>query len=404
MVSLAALLLAVTWGGAAGAQSLDSLRSLLRQDNPELIALSYDYRAALAVSPQLRQLPDLEIRGGVSILPVETRLGPQRARVMVTQMLPWPGTLVAMSALADARAQPLLEQAAALQLELLYRLETTYYTIVAAEEQAAALRESLDLYASLREVALTRVENSRGSSVDAYRAELQTNLLQRRIEALRAEAAAAWTTIEELVNQPLPRTLVVPQVALPRELPDELSLQDHPQIRVFALQEEISRRAVVLSDLEARPSFGVGVDYILTGPRTDAEPEGNGRDAILPRVMLRLPLSGGKYQSKRDEEALRIQAIATRRTSVTNQLTATIRRAEIARLDAERRLSFLRQQVNTAAAALTIARSEYANGRRPFDELLRLENELIDYRLEAITTQQTLLNQAALVDRYLPRR
>ncbi|WP_238749401.1 TolC family protein [Neolewinella maritima] len=403
-MSLAALLLAVTWGGAAGAQSLDSLRSLLRQDNPELIALSYDYRAALAVSPQLRQLPDLEIRGGVSILPVETRLGPQRARVMVTQMLPWPGTLVAMSALADARAQPLLEQAAALQLELLYRLETTYYTIVAAEEQAAALRESLDLYASLREVALTRVENSRGSSVDAYRAELQTNLLQRRIEALRAEAAAAWTTIEELVNQPLPRTLVVPQVALPRELPDELSLQDHPQIRVFALQEEISRRAVVLSDLEARPSFGVGVDYILTGPRTDAEPEGNGRDAILPRVMLRLPLSGGKYQSKRDEEALRIQAIATRRTSVTNQLTATIRRAEIARLDAERRLSFLRQQVNTAAAALTIARSEYANGRRPFDELLRLENELIDYRLEAITTQQTLLNQAALVDRYLPRR
>ena len=385
-------------------QSLDSLRTLLRENNPELKALTYDYQAALAISPQLSQLPDLEIGGGVSILPVETRLGPQRTRVMVTQMLPWPGTLAAMSALADARAQPLLEQAAALQLELLYTLETNYYAILAAEEQIEALTQSLTLYESLQELALNRVENSRGSSVDVYRTELRANAERRRIEQLRAEIAMSWSTIEELVNQDIPRIVIVPQMAVPRSIPDELDLADHPQLRVFALQEEISRRTVALNDLEARPDFGLGADYIVTGPRSDMEPDGNGRDAILPRVMLRIPLGGGKYRAVREEEALRIQAIASRRMAVVNQFTATIARADIARLDAQQRLVFLREQVTTLEAALTIARAEYANGRRAFDELLELQEQLIDYRTEAVTAQQTVFTQSALIDRYLPSR
>ena len=56
------------------------------------------------------------------------------------------------------------------------------------------------------------------------------------------------------------------------------------------------------------------------------DPEGNGRDAILPRVMLRIPLGGYKYRAVREEEALRIQAIASRRAVVVNQFTSAIER------------------------------------------------------------------------------
>ena len=47
---------------------------------------------------------------------------------------------------------------------------------------------------------------------------------------------------------------------------------------------------------------------------------------------------------------------------------------------------------------------EYASGRRAFDELLELQEQLIDYRTEAITAQQTVFTQSALIDRYLPAR
>ncbi len=388
----------------AGAQSLDSLRNLLRENNPELRALAIDYRAALAISPQLSQLPDLEIGAGLSILPVETRLGPQRARVMVTQMLPWPGTLAAMAALADARAQPILEQAAARQLELIYLLEITYYSILTTEEQIAALEESLDLYGSLQRLAMARVENSRGSSVEVYRTEIQLTATRRRIEELRSEQAIAWTTIEELVTEELLRRAVPvnepPVRVIPAQLPDD----GHPLLRIFTLQEEVSWQAIALNELAGRPAFGIGVDYVVTGRRSDMDPAGNGRDAILPRVMVRVPLSGGQYRAKRDEERLRLQSIAVRRVSVTNQLDAALERADIARRDAAARRNYLQEQARTVDAALTIARSEYANSRRPFDEVIRLLDQLIEYRLQALEAQLTLYTQAAAVDRYLPQR
>ncbi|MBB4079401.1 outer membrane protein TolC [Lewinella aquimaris] len=404
VATASAVLLLILSSSSVSAQSLDSLRTLLRENNPELRALAYDYRAALSISPQLRQLPDLEIGGGVSILPVETRLGPQRARVMVTQMLPWPGTLAAMSALADARAQPILEQAAAMQLDLLFQLESNYYQLVAAENKIVALDTSLTLYASLRSIALSRIENGRGSSVDVYRLELRTNATRRQIEELRAEQALAWSDIEQLVNQELPRIVVLPTDSPDRVLPTEPRFDDHPLVRIFALQEFVSRRTISLSYMEARPGIAVGVDYIATGKRTDAEPPGNGRDAILPRVMVRFPLSGGKYRAKRDEESLRIQAIAARRTSVTTQLTTALEKAAIARQDAADRLRYLDEQRTTISAALTIARAEYANSRRPFDELLQLQNEYVDLLIQSIEAQRTLFTQAAVIDRYLPRR
>lgn len=385
-------------------QSLDSLRHLLRENNPQLQALNYEYRAASTIGRQESQLMDLEVGGGISPMPVETRLGPQIARIGVTQMLPWPGTLAAMSDLADARAQPLLEEAAARQLDLIYELEVAYYRIVEAEARIATLQTSLTLFASLREIALSRVENSRGSSVDVYRSEMETNAARREIRALEFEEALAWTRIEELVNQELPRVLVVPE---PRPFPtlSGTDLYDnHPLVRIYALQEAISRRALAVNDLDARPDFGVGLEYAVMGKRTDADPEGNGQDMIMPNVMVRFPISKGKYTAKREEEELRVRVIGAQRTVVVNELRSALEAARIAAADAADRLAFLEEQIELTEAALSIARTEYANSRRPFDELLRLQNDLVDYQLQAVATRTTLFNQIATADRYLPRR
>ena len=385
-------------------QSLDSLRNLLRENNPQLEALAYAYRAESTIGRQEAQPMDLQVSGGVSPMPVETRLGPQLARVGLLQMFPWPGTLAAMSDLADARAQPVLEEAAAMQLELLYELEMTYYEIVEAEATIATLGTSLALYASLREIALSRVENSRGSSVDVYRSELEANAAERRIRALRAMQEVAWTRIEQLVNAPLPRRLVLPATPGFPELPTDGLYADHPLVRIYTRREEIARRSLAVNDLDLRPEFGVGVDYVVTGRRTDADPEGNGQDMIMPHFMLRFPISKGRFNARREEEEIRLQEIDARRQATVLELTAALEAAAIRYADARDQLAFLDRQIELTEATLEIARTEYANSRRPFDELLRLQNELVDYRMQAVEAQTIILNQVATADRYLPRR
>ena len=404
-------LLIVAPMGRVCAQSLDSLKVELRRENPELQALRFDYEAARQVGAQQNQLPDLEVGAGVFILPVETRTGPQQFRVGATQMLPWPGKLAAMAEVADIRARSLLQRIAAQQLALLYRLERAYFKLSGLEARRAVLDESLRVYASLNELALARVESGRGSSVDVYRIQLQRRQTERRLTELRFLAQQETVTINELLNRPADTPVSVDLDAdarvaetlefAPDLAADDPNLSSHPGLRFFVFQQEAHRAAAALTDLDQRPDFGVGVDYIAVGRRDDADPAGNGRDVILPRAMVRIPLSQRKFTAKRQEEELRVRALVARYESLENQFRAEIRRALNAIDNAANDLYFLREQTRVIDATLAVARSEFANNQRPFDELLRLENELIDYRERAVAATTTILLQRAVIDRYL---
>lgn len=417
-LSFTLLLVALTsvlrfYGGGTGvhAQPLDSLRAELRRENPELRAMQLEYEAALRVGESQTQLPDLEIGAGVFVLPIETRTGPQQFRVGATQMLPWPGKLAAMAAVADARARPLLEHLADRQLELFYRLDRAYYTLAGLRGRAAVLRESLDLYAGLDRLALRRVEAGAGSSVDVYRIQLQRRGVERRLAEIDNLSRREVLTINRLLARP-PDARIEPELDpavrvaeildfAPDLAADDPDLTGHPALRFYELQAEAGRAALELNELDRRPDFGVGLDYIATGRRTDLSPPGNGRDVILPRATVRIPLSRRRYRAKRQEESLRIEAFSARRASTEDAFRAELHRALLAIDDAANELLFLDEQARITEATLAVARTEYANNRRPFDELLRLENQLIDYRTLAVKSRTTILLEGAVIDRYL---
>lgn len=408
---LIASLLLTSLGTGVRAQPLDSLKAELRRNNPELRALALDYEAALKIGAQQNQLPDLEIGAGVFVLPVETRTGPQQFRVGATQMLPWPGKLAAMAEIANARARPLLEQVAARQLLLIFRLEKAYFSLAGLEARREVLEESLVLYASLNQLALRRVETGKGSSVDVYRIQLQRQQVERRLAELRHLAQQEMVAINELLNQPadtqiealMNRSERVAEILdfAPDLANDDPDLSRHPGLRLYGLQQDASRAALELNRLDQRPDFGIGVDYIATGRREDMDPTRNGRDVILPRAMITVPLSKGKFSARRQEEEIRILALDARRESTESAFRAELRRALNAIENAANELYFLGEQTRVLDAALAVARSEFANGQRAFDELLRLENELIGYRIKAVLAQTTILVERATIDRYL---
>jgi outer membrane protein TolC len=409
--SLITLLLLTVLCTCVRAQHLDSLKAELRRVNPELRALQLDFEAAMKIGAQQNQLPDMEIGAGVFILPVETRTGPQQFRIGATQTLPWPGKLAALAATADARARPLLEKAAVRQLMLIYQLEKAYFSLAGLNARRAVLEESLDVYASLNRLALSRVESGKGSSVDVYLIQLQGQQIERQLAELRYLAQQEMVTINGLLNRPAD-TQVDARVAIPKRVTETLDfapdlaaddpdLSKHPGLNVFSLQQQANRAAIELSKLDERPDFGVGVDYIATGRRDDMNPLRNGRDVVLPRAMVTIPLSKGKFSAKRQEEEVRILALDARRAATENEFRAEIRRALNTIDNAANELYFLREQSRVIDATVSIARSEFANGQRAFDELLRLENQLIGYRTKAVKAQTTILVQRAMIDRYL---
>ena len=75
------------------ASPLDEYLVQAAENNPGLKAKFAAYQAALEQVPQIGSLPDPQVMFGYFIRPMETRVGPQRARISASQMFPWFGTL-----------------------------------------------------------------------------------------------------------------------------------------------------------------------------------------------------------------------------------------------------------------------------------------------------------------------
>jgi outer membrane protein TolC len=277
------------------------------------------------------------------------------------------------------------------------------------------LRESLDYYRALRETALARVANGRGSSVDVYRIQLRRRALERQLDELANEAARHTVTINTLLNRapstdvntnPVsPERVAAIPIATRGRVTELQGLDDYPSLRVFALRQAIAERAIAVNELDARPDFGVGLDYIAVGQRQDMDVPRNGRDVILPRAMVTVPLSRGRYSAREEEERLRIRALDAEREALRNQLVGTLNQALLRIEDAADELAFLDEQLETLATAIELTRTQYANptatSARPFDELLELETQSVELRTRAVGATVTLLSQEALLDRYL---
>lgn len=368
------------------AQPLDSLLAAIPKNNPELKALQLEYRAALQVAPQVNQLPDPDLKLGWYTLSPETRLGPQRLWWIFNQKLPWPGKLEAQKNLALAKAGPLLEKVAGRQLVLEQNLRKSWVKLYRLHKLQEVVEEHLEIYERLEEVALAKLENNQGGSVEVYRVQLQRNELQQQFAQLEIEKAKPQAEINRILSQPANAGVTVTGFLGIPDLPlnlDELLTRittDHPMIRMLELQQEVSRQALAVNKLDEKPDFTVGLDYFLVGKRTDADPMGNGRDILMPHVMMSIPLNKGKYRAKEQEEALRVQALDQYQVDQLNTFRAMVELALTEYRAAQSEITFLDEQIYMLRATLRVAQIDYANGKRPFEELMQLQDKMIDYK------------------------
>ncbi len=408
----------------ASAQSLLQLTDTLYARNPELQALTLDYRAARTLGDQSDVLPELELGVGVFASPIETRVGPQLVRFSATQMLPWPGLLAARRALADARAAPLELERAAAELRLRYALSTRYYELTRLDAAAAILAQNLRLLNSIEAFARARVQATTGSTVDVYRAQIAIAEVAQRRDLLLAERVAAAARLNELLLRDGGAAIVVDSLARITDVSaatlldpnaiaegalellklDSLLIgldERQPTLQIYARTTEINRRALEVSALDARPDFGFGVDYIATGRRDVPDLAGNGRDAVIPRASIRIPLNRRQYGAKIDEERLRIEATESRSAGVRARLVAEARTAQTNAVKARIRLEYVAAQLALLQPAIDVATTEYSVGRRSFDELLRLQLQVYAFRLEAVEASAQLLIARAELARIL---
>ncbi len=151
----------------------------------------------------------------------------------------------------------------------------------------------------------------------------------------------------------------------------------------------VSRRALQEKERAAKkagkPSFSMGMQYMVTGLPDDPAMAGSasGNDAvILPTVGISIPLYRKKYRAMVRETVYRQEATGHQRSSRQNNLETLLEKGLKEYRDAKRRIALFERQTERARQVIRLMESQYATAGNEFDELLRLERDLLRYAIE----------------------
>lgn len=390
--SLLIALFVVVLPFSAFTQTIQDYQQIAAENNPGVQSAFQQYLSSLEDAPQVGALPDPELAFAYFISPIETRLGPQQARISLTQMFPWFGSLSDKRSVSDARAKAQFEVFQETRNRIFFQTEKTLIELYELEQSLGIAKENLEILNSLVEISLRRYETDQASQVDVLRAQIEQEDLKTQIARLEDNQNVLIQRMNELLNSESDMSINSPDTLMPvasiesePELMNQL-LQQNPELKRLRYQQDSAQEMKALATKEGKPSFGVGVDYIFTGDRTDIPNlTGNGNDAVIVRASFKIPVFRSKYSAKVRQAELNIQSaesrIITRENSLETDLESSLRDY----YDANRRYELYDQkQIQRVNQALNIMTQQYATDSSNFEEILRMQRKLLDYQLSRI--------------------
>ena len=365
------------------AQTLETYFKIAAENNPGLKAMYLEYEIAMEKIPQVSSLQDPSFSFGYFISPVETRVGPQRAKFSLTQMFPWFGTLKAKgnaaALMAEAKFQAFVEE----RNRLYYKVSEAYFPIWELEKVIAIEKENLEILDSYQTIARSKYRNDKSPMVDVLRAEILREDASTNIEILKKKRKPLVITFNKLLNrEPGEPVAVVDSIELskmPESFRKDALLNDHPALNTLDLKVKSSQAAEEAAILQGLPKIGAGLDYVIVGegPLADAD---NGRDVLMPMVSVSIPIYRKKYDAAVRTARLNQDRFSLQKEEASNTLETGYENA-LFELDQQRELLALyKKQVQTSEQSLNLLFSAYGNSGKEFEEVLRMQQQLLKYK------------------------
>ncbi len=351
------------------------------QDAPRVEAAFEQWQAAVHSVARERRLPDPTLSFGAFVQSVETRVGPQQARVSVQQAFPWPSRLVQGGKAADAGAQAAEAQLRAVSLEVAATVEQAYWTLWEVRTLQGLHEEHLAVLDGLAATVASRVEVGNASladlqQVDLARARLEDELASMGARDVRAQAALRAALGRR--DEALP-TVDVPEVVAADEVDAFLDQAlRHPRLSALEARADAAEHRARALGGQRLPDLTVGADWIATGPAGMDTPDA-GKDAVAVGVGVKVPLWQGSYGH--DVEAARATERAWR---AEQQVEADRLLAEVEGLVAEVQDTARREErvegtlLPQAEAAYRSVLGQYAVGETGVASTLLAQRDLLE--------------------------
>lgn len=371
------------------AQTLEDYFKIAAENNPGLLSQYKEFEAALQKVPQVSTLPDPSVSFGYFISPVETRVGPQQARFSLTQMFPWFGTLKAQGDAATLMAEAKYQSFLDAKNKLYYEVSAAYFPLYELKEWIKIEENNIAILESYKTISNSKFKNGNGTLVDVLRVDIMLKDAKTNLAILNKKESPLKAAFNKLLNRNEMQTVVIADSIVVEPVlsdynKDALTL-DHPLLNSIDLKTKASEASERAAIKQGFPKLGLGLDYVMVGERTDMTLSDNGKDVLMPMLTVTLPIFRGKYKAAVKEAQLMQESYSFQKKEIENSLNSNY---EMALFDIRQQtdlVSLFDEQIEESKQALNLLYTAYGNSGKDFEEVLRMQQQLLKYDKLKIT-------------------
>ena len=347
------------------------------------------WRSATLKVSKSRRLPEPNLNFGYFVRSVETRVGPQRFKIGLSQTFPWPTKLSAIANAASKRAHAAQKAFEAELIAIRKNVAVAYWRLWLIHEEHRLKTEHDAVLEALAGTVRGRVKTGSATLADLTQVELTVarhhDHSGEHKQAMRKVSAQLLTAIGSARRRQTLKTNDEPTVGLPMPKDSELrtAALEHPHIKRHGYLAESQRQRASAERAERYPMFRVGVDYIETEDAALVGVPDSGKDPLIISAGVSLPLWWGNYSDA--ERAARAAEAAHHADQ-----EAAMRRAEGALesalasvRDTKRRVGLYEKTlVPQAETTFQAVLGGYQTGRSTVSAVILAQRDLLELQLE----------------------
>lgn len=360
------------------AQTLDEYFRTAAQNNPGLQSKYKEFEAALQKMPQVSSLPDPTFSFSYNF----PKMMSQSATFSLTQMFPWFGTLKAQGNAAALMAEAQYQLFLDARNQLYFEVSAAYYPLYELNSLRQIEQKNIDILESYKSIANSKFKNGLAPMVDVLRVDIMLKDAITSLNILEMKEKSLITTFNKLLNREVSEEVTIDNFLAAEDLQDNFRkdslLANNPMLNALDLQIKASEANEIAAQKQGLPKLGVGLDYAIME---------NGKNIVMPMISVSIPIFRKKYNAAKKEAQLMQDSYALQKMEVANSLISNYEMTWF-EVQQQRELILLYdQQTKESNQSLNLLFSAYSNSGKDFEEVLRMQQQLLEYEKMKATAE-----------------
>jgi outer membrane protein TolC len=243
-----------------------------------------------------------------------------------------------------------------------------------------------------------------GKLTDVLRLQVQIKALESDLNQMEVDKRPLIAKFNQLLGRERNELVNVEQMlSTEKELGWDIAfleeiLETNPMLLMLEKEGLAFQKQGEMAKLEGKPMFGFGLNYMMFSPRPemgvpggmngmDYMPAGMGNNMVMPMATVSLPIYRKKYKAMEAESKIYWEANEMQKEDLQRNLETEFESILASIQDANRKIKLLEEQIELTEQTLELSVTSYATEGSSFEEILSIQRELLDFRLNLLNTK-----------------